>query len=392
MHALRFIFGLFLLLITLLDGFETILVPRRINHRLRFSRFYYRSAWAVWRKGALSLQPGKFREGWLGMFGPLSLLGLFGSWMLSLVLAFAFLQWSTIPSAGPQLPTTENRFLDCLYFSGSTCFTLGLGDLQPRPGIERLYAVAECGIGFGFLAIIISYLPVLYQAFSRRESMISLLDARAGSPPSAGEFLTRLAQNGRVAAPDDILREWERWCSELLESHISFPLLAYYRSQHGNQSWLAALATMLDASALLLRALPAGNSYQAQLTFAMARHAAVDICLIFGIRPCPPKVDRLPEDSKARLHALLMPTLPESVTAAAAMAEPRLAELRSMYEPFLQAMADRFLLFLPPVVGAHTADNWQRSAWMPHTPGIGSLPALPARPDGKPDGDHFIAF
>jgi hypothetical protein len=392
MHALRFIFGLLLVLITLLDGFETILVPRRINHRLRFSRFYYRSAWAVWRHIGKALRPGKFREALLGVFGPLSLLGLFGSWMLSLVIGFALLQWSTIPSAGPHSATMENNFRDCLYFSGSTCFTLGLGDVQPRPGIERFYAVAECGVGFGFLAIIISYLPVLYQAFSRRESIISLLDARAGSPPSGGEFLMRLAQNGRVAAPDDILREWERWCAELLESHISFPLLAYYRSQHSNQSWLATLTTMLDASALLLRTLPAGDSYQAQLTFAMARHAAVDICLIFGIRPCEPASDRLPTDAKARLHAVIAPSLPDPATDPATAIEPRLAELRSMYEPFLQAMSDRFLLTLPPVVGVRTADNWQRSAWMPKTPGIGSLPAVPPRPDGPGYSDHFSSY
>src|SRR5207249_4041653 len=130
--------------------------------------------------------------------------------------------------------------------------TLGYGDVVPTGAWGRSLAVAEAGIGFGFLAVVISYLPVLYQAFSRREITISLLDARAGSPPSAGELLRRLAQARSLAGVGPLLVEWERWAAELLESHLSFPVLSYYRSQHDNQSWVGALATVLDTSALLI--------------------------------------------------------------------------------------------------------------------------------------------
>lgn len=91
-------------------------------------------------------------------------------------------------------PTADGHFTTYLYFSGTTFFTLGYGDLVPTGAMGRVLSVAEAGIGFGFLAVVISYLPVLYQAFSRREIIISLLDARAGSPPSAGELLRRLAE------------------------------------------------------------------------------------------------------------------------------------------------------------------------------------------------------
>src|SRR5262249_13130303 len=145
-----------------------------------------------------------------------------------------------------------------------------------------------------FLAVIIGYLPVLYQAFSRRERTISLLDARAGSPPSAAEFLLRLARSNKMSAVDRSLEEWEEWAAELLESHLSFPVLSYYRSQHDNQSWVAALTTILDTCTLLIVTVKDQDAYQAQLTFAMARHAAVDLALVFKVIPQPPQPDRLP--------------------------------------------------------------------------------------------------
>jgi hypothetical protein len=381
MPLLALVVAPLLILVTLLDGFETILLPRRINRRFRYSRLYYRGTWFVWRAAARALPAGRWREAMLGAFGPLSMLGLFASWVTSLIVAFGLLHWAIAPL------TPRNAGLPInLYFSGTTFFTLGLGDVTPANGPARALTVVEAGLGFGFLAVIIGYLPVLYQAFSRREVTITLLDARAGSPPAGGEALLRLARDGgRAAAVNAMLREWEQWAAELLESHISFPVLAYYRSQHANQSWLAALATMLDACALLLTAGPAAadSSHQAQLTFAMARHAAVDLALVFGIQPGPPTADRLPAGARQALRAALAENNPPPAPADSAALDDRLTAIRGMYEPFLDALAAHFLLSLPPIAGGSTADNWQRSAYMPRTPGIGSLPAASA---GR---DHF---
>ena len=382
MHTIAFIAGLLLILATLLDAFETILLPRRIVNRFRYSRLFYRNGWRLWRRVAAGISDGRWREAMLSVFGPLSLLGLFGSWIASLILSFAIMQWSfaSLLSTTEHFPAAHS-FEACLYFSGTTYFTLGLGDVIPSAGYSRVLTVLEGGLGFGFLAVIISYLPVLYQAFSRREVTISLLDARAGSPPTGGEFVRRLARHGRVDVDDSALREWERWSAELLESHLSFPVLAYYRSQHANQSWLAALTAMLDACSLLLALLPPGDSHQAQLTFAMARHAAVDIALIFGVRP-PSQPIALRSTSTTHLSELLHHFGRQ--TTDSAEIESRLTELRGMYEPFLDALAEHFRLTLPPVmVAAPTADNWQRSAWMSRTPGIGDLPGA------KSGGDHF---
>ena len=383
MHTITFIAGVLLILATLLDGFETVLLPRRINHRFRYSRLYYRNSWRLWRAVAARIPAGRWREAMLSVFGPLSLLGLFGSWIVSLILGFTLLQWSIaslIPSG--QQTSAHSTFDTYLYFSGTTYFTLGLGDVIPSPGLSRALTVTESGLGFGFLAIIISYLPVLYQAFSRRELTISLLDARAGSPPTGGEFLRRLARDNQIDVDNASLREWERWCAELLESHLSFPVLAFYRSQHANQSWLAAVASMLDSCAMLLTLLPRAESHQARLTFAVARHAVVDIALIFGIRPPQTQQDRLPPQATAQFHQMLQQIGKQP--ADIPQIESRLSELRALYEPFLQALARHFVLVLPPVITADRIDdNWQRSAWMPRTPGLGNLSS------GKSGGDHF---
>jgi hypothetical protein len=357
--------------LVLLDAFEAMVLPRRVTHPYRFARVFYRFTWRVWSTAASLVPAGWRRESVLSAFGPLSLLSLFATWMIGLVLGFAMLHWSLgTPVNGSGQPAD---FVTYVYLSGTTYFTLGYGDVTPGSTAGRLLAVAESGLGLGFLAVVISYLPVLYQASSRREVHISLLDARAGSPPSAAQFLLRLARTGRVAGADPFLAEWERWSAEVLESHLSFPVLSYYRSQHDNQSWLAALTAVLDSCALLIAEVKGNDPYQAQLTFAMARHAAVDLALVLGVRPKVPGADRLPPERLARLREKLREAGLELRDGAEA--ETALTRLREAYEPFVNGLARRLRFALPPVIpDAESADNWQRSAWVPRPPGIGDLP------------------
>jgi hypothetical protein len=375
--------SLALLLLTLADGFAAMVLPRRVSWSYRPTRLFYRLTWALWRAGADLLGPGRWRQTFLSVFGPLSMLALFAAWVFGLILAFGLLHWSfgtPVRLADGQVGLVG--LAEYVYLSGTTFFTLGYGDVTPVGSVGRALAVVESGMGFGFMAVIIGYLPVLYQAFSRRELTISLLDARAGSPPSAAQLLLRAARSGSCAAVDPFLGEWERWAAELLESHLSFPVLSYYRSQHDNQSWLAALTTVLDTCAVLLVSDRECNTFQARLTFAMARHAAVDLALTFRTPPVAPVPDRLPAEGLARLRdelggaGVVMPDGPA--------VEARLAELRAMYEPFVNALARHLLFALPAFVPDKPAvDNWQTSAWTRRTPGIGSLP-------GRPDGDdHF---
>jgi hypothetical protein len=373
--------GLALILAVLFEAFETMLLPRRVTRSLRVTRLFYLSSWQLWRSIAGLIGPARRRAAFLSYFGPLSLLVLLSFWAFGLVIGFALLQWSLgtpIHGAGADRPDLGIY----AYFSGVTFFTLGYGDVTPVGALGRAVAVLETGIGFGFIAVVIGYLPVLYQAFSLREVAINLFDARAGSPPTAGTLLARNARYGDQELLAQLLAEWERWAAVLLESQISFPVLSFYRSQHDNQSWVAALTVILDASALVISGLPGGVRSQAYLTFAMARHAAVDLCQAVSAPPVEPPEDRLPPDRLLALRGSLRRAGLE--LAGGPDADQRLAELRGTYEPFVLALSTRFLMPMPPMMveDEHPVDNWQTSAWMRRTRGIGQLRAA------EPGDDH----
>lgn len=361
MHILAGILGLASILIILGDAFETIILPRRVTRRFRLTRLFFRSTWVPWRALCRGLRSRRRRESLLSIFGPLSLIMLLVLWALWLIVAFALLQWAF--GSGMVNPSNgAARFLDDLYASGTTLTTLGLGDERPVTGIGRFLMVWEAGTGFGFLAIVIGYLPIIYQSFSRRERTISLLDARAGSPGAAGEMLRRYGESGGEQELHAFLRQWEIWAAELLESHISYPVLAFYRSQHSNESWISALCTILDTCTLILVGLNDMPRHQAQLTFAMARHACVDLAQVLGSPPRPPAVDRLPPSDWPRLRATLAEAGMVISSDAEAMAQAQI--LRRMYEPYLNSLADQLLLGLPPWLSPDgVSDNWQTSAW-----------------------------
>ena len=362
--------SLVLILLVLVDAFEAMLLPRRITNHFRFARLFYLYSWTPWAALARHMRPGKRMNTFLSIFGPLSILVLMEIWAVALILGFALLQWSL----GSRLhtPGEAAHFHVYLYMSGVTFFTLGFGDVTPVDPLGRFLTVAETGIGFAFLAVVISYLPVLYQAFSHREVTIALLDARAGSPPTAAQLLIRLARHRNFAVLDRFLEEWERWAAEVLESHVSFPVLSYYRSQHDNQSWLAALTAILDTSALAIAGAKGVDPYQAQMTFATARHTVVDLAQVYQVIPFEADPSRLPPERLGRLREELA-TAGLELREGEAM-DRKLGELRGMYEPFVNALARYFLLALPPVLSDSTpVDNWQTSAWMRRIGGIGAL-------------------
>src|SRR6059036_3639198 len=369
--------GAALLATVLWDAFETIILPRRVSGRFRLTKLFYRATWRPWRAIA-PLLPRRPGDAFLGFYGPLSLPLLLALWAAGIVLAFGMLQWAAgsalaMVGAGP-------GFGADVYMSGTTFFTLGLGDVVPRTPVAKTLTVIEAGMGFAFLAVVIGYFPVIYQAFSRREVAISLLDARAGSPPSASELLWRHRGDPGAGALTELLRHWERWAADVLESHLSYPPLAYFRSQHYNESWLAALTTILDTSAVVMVGLDGWCARQAELTFAMARHAVVDLAQVFSTPP-EPAVGRLATAQLARLRerlaggGLKLRARPDF--------EERLTELRRMYEPYVEALARHLAVPLPPWVReVERPDNWQTSAW-------DRVVKLPARGTTAGEEDHF---
>lgn len=321
--------------------------------------------WHPWKMIAEWSSSTKRRENIYSIYGPLSLLLLLSLWAMLLILGFGLFYFAL------GTPFTDvmgvhaglSGFRTALYVSGTTMFTLGLGDVVPHSVAARTLIICESGVGLGFVALVIGYLPVLYQAFSRREVNIALLDARAGSPPTAAELLRRHGFEGGEEALIALLAEWERWSAEILESHISYPILCYYRSQHDNQSWLSALVSILDTCALLISVLEGPASRQAQLTFVMARHALIDLGNVFHIKEQKVWADqegreRLPKEDFDRLCRVLGEMRLRLCGDGAAA--DRLHTIRSLYESYAGALSDYLRMPLPawvPVV--REKDQWK---------------------------------
>ena len=295
---------------------------------------------------------------------------LLSIWSSGLILSFGLIAWALRADEGISLSTS-------LYLSGVTFFTLGYGDVLPKGGLAKGLAVFESGSGLAFIAVTIGYLPVLYQLFSRREAKVIQLDARAGSPPVAASLLCRHSDGEALPELEALLKEWEQWSAELVESHLSYPMLSYYRSQHDNQSWLAALASVLDACAIILTGLSGVRTFQARMTFAVGRLAVIELCRVFHIKILKSSGDRLPAEDFGALKAQLKDsglTFSDSEDA-----EARLAALRSTYEPFLRVLSKRLLLPLPSWTSEDELDNWQRSQGGNRAREI--IDAAPVKPD-----------
>ena len=356
MSTVFFLAGVLCLLIVLFDAFQTIILPRRAIGRLRLTRLFYIVTWGPWSFVARRFGNPRRRETVLSVYGPLSLILLLAVWAGGLLLGFALIYYALGSPFND--PAGRAGFATDLYVSGTTIFTLGLGDVIPRVAPwPRALVILESGTGLGLLAVVMGYFPVLYSAFSRREVSISLLDARAGSPPTAAELMRRHSFKGAEESLTTLLIEWERWSAELLESHISYPLLCYFRSQHNNQSWLSALTAILDTSALLIAGVRGLEARQAQLTFAMARHALVDLAQIFHLAPVANAPDRLPGEHCSRLFDMLCQ---EGVKVCGDVKSiERLREMRGLYEGYAEALSDHLDMPLPPWMADHPRkDNW----------------------------------
>lgn len=357
MHVFTLLMGVLCLAAVLLDAFQTIILPRRATGPVRLTGIFYVLTWNPWVFLFRRLRNPKRRETAFSFYGPLSLIFLLVFWAAGLLLGFGLIYFAV---GSPFNDATQHAGIwSDFYVSGTTIFTLGLGDVTPHRPVARCLMVLEAGTGFGFLAVVMGYFPVLYGAFSRREVSIALLDARAGSPPTATELMRRHTHKDADESLSILLIEWERWSAELLESHISFPLLCYFRSQHSNQSWLSALTAILDTSALLIAGVRGHEARQAQLTFAMARHAVVDLSQILALKPQHNSTDRLPPDRYETMYGMLCQSGVSMCRDDQSM--ERLTEMRRLYEPYAKALSDYLCMPLPPWVPEQSQkDNWLR--------------------------------
>ncbi len=360
MQVLLFLVGIILILFILVDAFTTVVLPRQVSSRARLTSLFYRNFWALWSSPMRGRPDERKTESYLAIFGPLSLILLLALWELGLIIGFALIL-AALPSPVISQAKATGAELD-LYTSASSLFSIAFGDITPHTVLAHVVLVLEGAAGLAFLALVIGYLPSVYQAFSQREKDISQLDARAGSPPTAYEMLRRCAEVEHCVEAREFLLRWEDWSADFLETHLSYPVLGFYRSQHENQSWLAALTVILDTSALVSVIFDGLPKRQGSLTFAMARHTIVDLAQVFHIPPRDHEVNRLAEPDFERMRQ-------ELSQAGVYLQSPdeayeKLSNLRQLYEPYLAALANYFLMPIPgwfPKVT--TPDNWQTTAW-----------------------------
>lgn len=346
----------------LTEIFVTYLLPRRVKRDPRIVRAFTAQVWRPWRWIATRL-PAQSADTMLGVYGPLWLIANLVIWVSLMMLGYACLQWA----AGSHLLGTGAHdavsFGEDLYFSAATMASTGTSGLSAHTGLARAVQVFDAASGLAVIATVIGYLPSLYQAFSDRETTVSQLDARAASPPTAGRLLVRSADRGGWPAINAYLGSWEPWVAELMESHLSYPVLVFFRSQHLNQSWLAAMCTILDACSFTAAAAPEGTVDEARFTWAIARHAVVDLSWTFKVRPLAPAEDRLPPGDLAELLSQLAAAGAPAAAEESVVAE-RLTRLRGMYEPYVNALSRRTELPLPQWLSPEEpTSNWRTTSW-----------------------------
>jgi hypothetical protein len=347
------VLGIALILFNLAEFFVVFLLPRRVKRDPRMARIVLGVVWRPWRKLAAQLSPAS-GDTMLGVFGPFGLIVILSSLSAGVILGFAGMHWGHRSHLGG---VHAAGFVNDLYFSAASFFSAAAG-FSPRDGLAKFLNIAEAGTGFAVLFISIGYLPALFQAFSRRETAVSQLDPRAGSPSTAGALLERSGSRGGWPGIDGYLGEWETWSAELMETHLSYPILGYFRSQHVNQNWLSALTTVVDASAFSMAYAPAGVQH-ADLTFAIGRHALADLSFTFRTRAPSEVPNRLPDSDLEQLVARLRESGLE-LTADDQTARRRLTELRGTYERYVYAIGDRLALPVPGwLPGEDAVENWR---------------------------------
>jgi hypothetical protein len=236
LRTLAVIAGATLVLATIGSAMKTVVLPRARASRITRSVFLLlRLAFAV------ITRPMSFasKDRVLGAYAPLGLVLLLGTWLSLVLLGFVAIFWG-IEHAGARA---------AFDLSGSSLFTLGLS--EPTGLGSTALVFIEAGIGLFLLALLITYLPSIYSAYSRREVGIAALEVRAGSPPSAREMIWRYRRLERLTEIHEVWVEWQRWFAEVEETHTTYPVLAFFRSAHPDHSWTTSAGAVLDAASVV---------------------------------------------------------------------------------------------------------------------------------------------
>lgn len=328
MDAIAFVLGVFLLALTLWDLFQTVVVPRPTPGWFRIGRYLVRGSWRVLR--SVRGRAGTSHDTVLGLFAPAITITLLATWLIFLVVAYGLILYAVRDELRP-VPTGLGA---TLYFAATSVLTLGFGDIVAEGGVARaIVAVAAIG-GLGVIALVVTFLFSLFGSYQRREMRVVMLQASAGAPPSAVAMLESYALLHLVDRLPDLFRDWQQWTAEVLDSHVAYPLLGYFRSSHDNLSWIGALGTVLDASSLVLTTIEGLPRGDAKLFKRMGTHLVEDISNLGFHNGTPGGLDR--SDFEAACDRL---ELAGYTIAPRGEAWPKFEAARATYSARLEAMA-----------------------------------------------------
>ncbi len=346
MIALLAVGGVILLMATVADSVSTLLVGRGLTARWRPTRVFYDRSWWLWRRIGRTIKSPLRRERFLAAFGPLSLLALLVIWLTGLMLG-----WALIYRADNSALHGVSGFASDVYYSGTSLLTLGFGDIVAESTAIRLLTLVEAVSGLGTIALVISYLPALYGAYSKRETQLLMLDDPTGERIQPTALILLHAPGGDLAHLEQFFAEWERWTAEVLESHVSYPMLAFFRSQHPGQSWITALGVVLDAATITAATVDGADRRAAYFMYRRGRRALREVCLRLHVEgPDGPGVDRSLFDfayQRLATSGLALRDADESWH--------RLQEYRATYAGSLQALIDHLLA--PAGFWGHSAED-----------------------------------
>jgi len=255
-QVLAFIVGFLMVVFILMSAIRTFVLPRsdnvfltRLTFQLIFLLFQFRLRWT---------NSYETRDRVMAFFAPIALLVTPLVWIAGVMIGYMFMFWAL----GVQ------SFYNAFWLSGSSLLTLGFAPVENLP--QMILAFTEATIGLGLVALLIAYLPTMYTSFSKREAMVTMLEVRAGSPPSAVTMIERFNRIHNLEHLHDLWVAWEVWFTELEESHTTFIPLVFFRSPRPDLSWITSAGTVLDTATLV-------NS-----TVDIPREPRADLCIRAG--------------------------------------------------------------------------------------------------------------
>jgi hypothetical protein len=329
MEVVAFAAGVLLLVLALWDLFETVVVPRPTPGWFRIGRYLVRGSWRGLR-AILNARPARSHDTILGLFAPAATVALLGAWLVTLIVGYGLILFALRDELRPVPPDLGSS----LYFAASSVLTLGFGDIVATGAAARIVIVVAAVTGLGTVALVVTFLFSLYGSYQRREIRVVALQAAAGAPPSAVALLENYALLGLVGRLPELFLEWEHWAVEVLDSHIAYPLLGFFRSSHDNLSWISALGTVLDAASLVLTTISGVPRGEAKLAKRVGTHLVEDIFNLGFRSGIPTGLDRPAFDAACSRLEEAGYTLE-----ARDAAWPHFEAARATYAPRLEAMA-----------------------------------------------------